>query len=233
VHLTTADATLELPGTVVGAAVFGGTAETVTLGNGSVINFTSDGSVATTTGAVSLTGPAFFGGDTGNKNFNAALDQAEVDAGPHMIVLQNLTVGQAYTVQLFGLDDRLGGASTRTATYEDGDNTSVVSATFAMGDDVYVIGTFTATNTTKTIIENLTTGNGNINALVMRDAAAPSVTVSATLTGGNNLTITWPQGILLESTNVLGPWTTNSLATSPFMVNTTNGPQMYFKVKVQ
>ncbi len=50
---------------------------------------------------------------------------------------------------------------------------------------------------------------------------------------GNTLTLSWPSGwVLLEASNVLGPWTTNSGATSPFNVSPTE-PQKYFRLQAQ
>jgi len=48
---------------------------------------------------------------------------------------------------------------------------------------------------------------------------------------GSNLQLTWPQGTLLESSNVSGPWTTN-IATSPFIVSPTNA-QRFYRLRVQ
>ncbi|HEY1786512.1 MAG TPA: LamG-like jellyroll fold domain-containing protein [Verrucomicrobiae bacterium] len=39
---------------------------------------------------------------------------------------------------------------------------------------------------------------------------------------GSSAVLTWQTGTLLQSTNILGPWTTNSLATSPYTVPETN-----------
>jgi hypothetical protein len=44
---------------------------------------------------------------------------------------------------------------------------------------------------------------------------------------GTNVVLTWPTGILLQSTNVSGPWTVNSEATSPYTVPASNGPKFY------
>ena len=61
----------------------------------------------------------------------------------------------------------------------------------------------------------------------------PLAPVSIALTkNGHDFQITWPQGVLLEATNLTGPWITNPVATSPF----TNGPtlpQQYYRVHVQ
>ena len=61
--------------------------------------------------------------------------------------------------------------------------------------------------------------------------AAPVTLSIAPGSSRNNLTLTWPQGMLLESTNVLGPWITNS-TTSPYTIETTNS-RMFFRVQVK
>ena len=68
-------------------------------------------------------------------------------------------------------------------------------------------------------------------------AAAQTVSSSVTLTSvwnGSNLTLTWPgTGILLQAANITGPWTTNA-SPSPFILNpSTNGPGMFYRIKVQ
>jgi len=49
---------------------------------------------------------------------------------------------------------------------------------------------------------------------------------------GANLQLTWSQGVLLEATNVVGPWSTNSSAVSPYIVTPT-GPQMFYRLQSQ
>ncbi len=50
---------------------------------------------------------------------------------------------------------------------------------------------------------------------------------------GAQLTLTWPNGTLLESTSVLGPWTTN-LATSPFTFTPSpSSSQKFYRARVQ
>jgi hypothetical protein len=45
---------------------------------------------------------------------------------------------------------------------------------------------------------------------------------------GNNVQLTWGTlGRLLEASSVKGPWTTNSLAASPYMVSPTNTQKFY------
>jgi regulation of enolase protein 1 (concanavalin A-like superfamily) len=58
----------------------------------------------------------------------------------------------------------------------------------------------------------------------------PSVTISIQKIG-SDVQLSWPQGTLLESTNVLGPWTTNGAA-SPLLISNPAGNK-FFKVQVQ
>jgi len=48
--------------------------------------------------------------------------------------------------------------------------------------------------------------------------------------GGGSLVLTWNSGVLLEATSLLGPWTTNVGATSPF-TNSTTGAEMFYRIK--
>lgn len=160
-------------GAFVGCAAFGGTAYTVTLGNGRILSFTTDGSIATATGNGTSSGayPAGTGLTTSNANFDSVLNRFSWDGGPKIITVNGLTIGEQYSVQIFAVDDRSlgGGESNRLANYQDPSDSADYSATFKMGDNVYVIGTFTAGNTSETIQMNLPTGNaGSINALVLR-----------------------------------------------------------------
>jgi autotransporter-associated beta strand protein len=88
---------------------------------------------------------------------------------------------------------------------------------------------FPATWAGQSDVEAATTGSGSINVLT---GPAGSVTVATSWSGGS-LTLTWPgNGLLLEATNVNGPWTTNNSATSPFTVAPI-GPQKFFRLQVQ
>lgn len=160
-------------GALVGAAAFGGTAYQVTLSNGRLLTFTTDGSIATATGNGTAGGayPAGTGLTTSNANFDAVLNRFSWDGGPKTITLNNLIIGEQYSVQIFAVDNRNGGGgeSNRLANYQDPTDPGDISATFKMGDNVYTIGTFQAANTSETIQMNLPTGNnGSINALVLR-----------------------------------------------------------------
>ncbi len=59
----------------------------------------------------------------------------------------------------------------------------------------------------------------------------PAVTVGITNAGNGVFQLAWPQGTLLEATNVVGPWTTN-LAASPYFITNPVGNK-FFRVQVQ
>lgn len=59
---------------------------------------------------------------------------------------------------------------------------------------------------------------------------AGPVNLSVTLSGSNAV-LTWQAGTLLQAPTLLGPWTTNNAAVSPYAVPATNGNQ-FFKVLV-
>jgi uncharacterized protein YjdB len=44
---------------------------------------------------------------------------------------------------------------------------------------------------------------------------------------GSSLVLTWSSGTLLQAPSLLGPWTTNTAAVSPYTVLTTNGAEFY------
>jgi hypothetical protein len=172
--ITTKDATLNLPGTIVGAEVFGNMPKTIVLNNNTFINFQTNGSVATVTNGNSVWGgpttAGAFSETTGDQDFDALLSQFNFDGGPKSIILHNLVVGRRYSVQLFALDDRLGDPGTRLVNFQNPDDSHNISPSFSMSDNAYIVATFTAANKEIVIQENLPVGNyGNLNALVLRD----------------------------------------------------------------
>lgn len=48
---------------------------------------------------------------------------------------------------------------------------------------------------------------------------------------GQNLVLTWQQGILLQAPAVTGPWTTISTATSPYTVPA-NQPTQFYRLRI-
>ena len=254
--ITTADAALNQPGVVTGAAVFGNTAEVVTLANGNSLTFTANNSVASvspgnTGGAFAYPAP----NTTGNTNFDAVLNQCNFDLGPKTITLNNLVAGHNYSVLLIGLDDRglptlANSAPARYAYFQDPVVPTDVSSTFQMGDSVYVMASFLAETNTQTIIEQLPTGNnGNMNALVVYDVTShPSPHITGIQVNGGALTLSATNGtpggswLLLQSANVslpLNQWQTNTSGTfdgsgnlSTTIPNTATNSQDFYILKV-
>jgi hypothetical protein len=66
--------------------------------------------------------------------------------------------------------------------------------------------------------------------VVMPQPIPPSTPISFQASGGQ-LVLSWDQGVLLQATNVMGPWIPNPTATSPF-TNDMNQPAMFYKVQV-
>ncbi len=62
-------------------------------------------------------------------------------------------------------------------------------------------------------------------------AVASQVALSIAPAGEGSLSLSWSQGTLLQTTNLAGPWTTNTVP-SPYTIAPTNS-KMYFKVLVQ
>jgi len=56
----------------------------------------------------------------------------------------------------------------------------------------------------------------------------PAVTITA---GGGGSQVRWSGGVLLQATNLLGPWITNSAATSPYIVSPASNPQQFFRAQ--
>jgi hypothetical protein len=69
-----------------------------------------------------------------------------------------------------------------------------------------------------------------IASLYQAASVVPNVSLNLAPAGAGQLNLTWSQGILLQSTNLAGPWATNT-ANSPYTIVPSNS-QMYFKVLV-
>ena len=107
---------------------------------------------------------------TGNANFDTCLNDGYYDNATHAITLNGLVVGQQYQVQLFALDDRSlsPAGSARTVNWQDPTNANDTAQTYTMADNVYMLGTFTASSNVMTIQQNMLSSSGNFNCLVLR-----------------------------------------------------------------
>jgi len=121
---------------------------------------------------------------TGNNRFNSALNVGYNGNPTHNITLGGLVAGKKYQVQLFALDNRPNltpDGTLQFSSFQDpADANGITSEQSAMADNVYVLGTFTATSTEMTIQQNLVSSVGNFNALVLRSVGwepPPYITV--------------------------------------------------------
>jgi hypothetical protein len=171
--LTNFPSTYKIAGAMV--ATNGGLPIVVTTSRGNITFGPSGFSSATVSGANGY-GAGANTNRTGDANFDTCLNKFAYDSynGTHFITLSGLVVGRQYQVQLFALDDRKDYKS-RRANWTDPSNVNQnVSMICKMGDDVYMLGTFTASNTVQTLQQNLvtvlgySTNNGNFNCLVLR-----------------------------------------------------------------
>jgi hypothetical protein len=72
---------------------------------------------------------------------------------------------------------------------------------------------------------------GQVQALYQAASIAPPIVLEPNSSGTGGFMLAWPQGMLLQATNVTGPWVTNP-ATSPCDIPLTNA-QMYFRVRME
>jgi hypothetical protein len=219
----TAAQILGLPGTYFEAASFGaGSIVTVTNG-ATVFTFDNTAANATLTSITRAITGAYTGPSTGDTNLDTVLGTDDEVYGGSTLTLNNLTSGQFYTVQLFGLNDTAG--ASRQGNYSIPTDPADVSASFSFGDNVYVVGTFKATGTTQIITPGIGGGGAYLAAVIVRNIVpSPTITWS-----GSNLLVTWPGGTLLQATNITGPWTTNH-STSPLTVVPT-APAMFYRTQ--
>ena len=73
-------------------------------------------------------------------------------------------------------------------------------------------------------------GSGGTLIRELQAFGTPIVTLAVQTITGNNLQLAWPQGILLQATNLTGPWITNTAA-SPFLLSPT-AAQMFYRILV-
>ena len=215
-------------GTYFEAAGFGASS-TVTVTNGLTVFSFDNGSASAA--LTSTTGPLaaqYLGASTGDTNLDTVLGTCyEVFSGS-TITLNNLIVGQLYTVQLFGMDDARG--PYRQGNFYVPTDPGDVSASFQFIDNVYSVGYFMATATTQVISFGQALGGGYIAAAIVRTVSGtPSAPVIQR--SGANAVLSWNMGLMLQATNAAGPWTTNTAATPPSYTVPATGNE-FFRTKM-
>jgi hypothetical protein len=122
---------------------------------------------------------------------------------------------------------------------------AVVGGDFAVASGVTVTGgatnwTSSSTNVLQVSSSGVITAVGIGSATISAEVSGTTVTSDAITvtplslgiaTSGTNVVLTWSSGILLQAPTLLGPWTTNTAAVSPFKPTTTNGNQ-FFKILI-
>ena len=193
-------------------------------------------------GYSSLAAPLSFATDVGN-----LLDQyVQIYYSPGALQLTGVPAG-TYNVALYGADGTYADRGTTFVVYDalNGNQTgATVNGTsgpetaLSVGDNValftnvHISGTLTVDVDATTPVPSHDPNteadfNGVQLQLVSYDVPAPTVTVSGSYSSANSrLTVSWPQGILETSTNLLGPWTP-VYAPSPVTFGTTNTAQFY------
>jgi hypothetical protein len=180
------------------------------------------------------------GGGFGNFNAPQGVQAAFVQAaGTISQAISGFTPGINYTISFLAAQ-RLNNAQSWNVTVN-----GVVIASFNPGSSAttYVpyTATFTATTATQTVAfvgTNLQGGDNTVfidNVQITASPILPPVLVnigfaSGGQQAGGNLVLNWPLGILLQATNIAGPWTTNVGATSSYTL-VPSEPQMFYRTQ--
>jgi hypothetical protein len=208
----TAAQILSVPGQFVSAEFWGANTNISVYADGQTYVFAEQGAGFNTV----YTGPS-----SGNTNMDSILNDDVENFGTSSYSVSGLVVGRHYSLQLFGVNDT--GGSTRPAYWSDQLDANDISRQFEMGDNVYTVGTFTATNTTQGVTENEPIG-GYISTIIVR-AQQPNLTLTLS---GANVILNCDLGTSLASApTVTGPWTTNTVS-YPVTVPA-SGTQKYFR----
>jgi hypothetical protein len=147
---------------------------------------------------------------------------------------------RAFTLVVYGAGDAVGqGVALRITGGATGGNTasnlttSAASRQLSAGIGV-AYNTFTGTLTNGTLTF-AATNNGSIFTIVngfQLQLVLPPPVIGFQSNGPGGFVLNWSGGYLLQATNLLGPWTTNFTATSPFTVTPDLGVrQQYFRVQ--
>jgi hypothetical protein len=144
------------------------------------------------------------------------------------------TPGMNYTISFFAAE-RLNDAQSWNVTAN-----GVVIASYNPGSSatsyVNYTATFKATAATQTVAfvgTDLASGDNTVfidNVRITPPPILSPININIQQVAGN-LVLSWPQGMLLEATNLTGPWTANN-ATSPY-TNQPSHPRMFYQVQVQ
>jgi hypothetical protein len=161
--------------------------------------------------------PAGCDGDVNNGDANAPISDSINDANWHMLAYTySGNPNQANNGSLY-LDGVMVASNSITATPA-GDNLDV----WIGGSPDYGTGRIVVdTDIAHVAIFNQAFSAAQVNGLFNGTFVLGSQTLHIAQSGPN-VVLNWQVGTLLQSTNILGPWTTNSLAAPPYTVPATN-----------
>jgi hypothetical protein len=168
-----------------------------------------------------------FGNPTAPQGVQAAFVQ---EFGTISQAISGFTPGVTYTIS-FSAAERISSAQSWNVTVN-----GAVIASFnpqsSATDYTNCTASFTATAATQTVAFAGTDLAGGDNTVFIDNVRIipPTISLTAQQPGGN-LVLNWLSGVLLQATNISGPWTTNS-ATPPYTLQP-NQPQMFYQVRVQ
>jgi hypothetical protein len=116
-------------------------------------------------------------------------------------------------------------------------NVTVPSSSMGPGhiQQASVTGTFPGASAVPVtgFVTNWTSSNPNVFIVNGSGLITSSPPVSLVLTrSGSNIVLTWQAGTLLQAPTVLGPWTTNTTAVSPYTVPVSTAANQFFRVLV-
>jgi len=207
---------------------FFGVATNVTTANGYTFNDYTSGSMSLAGGTAAFNGYMNGVATTGDAALDSILSNGLYNsAAANTGTLNNLTVGQAYTVLVLLDDTRTSPGPSPTFTVTDGVTTSASQQfQFANGTPSvggYIMGTFTAHATTQALSVK-DGGNSQYNAILVEkiSAAPPTLPIlNKPRNSGGNLILTGIGGTAnagytwLSTTNLSAPinWTTNTTGT--------------------
>jgi hypothetical protein len=153
---------------------------------------------------------------------------------PRTVTLYNLTPGATYETSLFafGFD---AAPTTRSQTFASGSDSLVLDQDlYGQNNGIRIAYTFVADSSGSQVLTITPVGDNtfHMSALANRQVSSAPPVLGFVPNGNGTFTLTWTSGTLLEATNVMGPWTTNT-APGPTLIVTPvpTVPQLFYRLQ--
>jgi hypothetical protein len=164
---------------------FGGSGQLTTDNGYSFDDYATTGNMSVASAGLGTFGGYLGGATTGDGNFDLILNNGIYGGAAGTGTLNNLTVGQTYTVLVMLADTRSSGAGGSTFHVTDGATVSPAQRyAYANGQPKvggYIMGTFTAQATTQPLTVLLDTGGSQYSAILLEKGIAPAPAIPPTL----------------------------------------------------